>query len=228
MTLKALFTVALALLASQSALAGVKIEHWVSPTGTRVYFVESRVLPMLDIQVDFAAGSMFDPQGKSGLAALTRSTLDLGAGKRDETAIAEQLADIGATLGGGADTDRASVALRTLSAKEQRTAALDILRNVLHAPLFDAAIFDREKTRTISGLKEAMTRPESIAGKAFWAAMYPDHPYGRQATPETITALERDDLAAFHKHYYTANNASITLVGDISRKEAEQIASSPQ
>jgi zinc protease len=226
MTLKALFTVALALLASQSALAGVKIEHWVSPTGTRVYFVESRVLPMLDIQVDFAAGSMFDPQGKSGLAALTRSTLDLGAGKRDETAIAEQLADIGATLGGGADTDRASVALRTLSAKEQRNAALDILRNVLHAPLFDAAIFDREKTRTISGLKEAMTRPESIAGKAFWAAMYPDHPYGRQATPETITALERDDLAAFHKRYYTANNASITLVGDISRKEAEQIASS--
>ena len=224
MSLKTLFTVALALFASQSALAGVKIEHWVSPSGTRVYFVESRVLPMLDIQVDFTAGSMFDPQGKSGLAALTRGTLDLGAGKRDETAIAEQLADIGATLGGGADTDRASVALRTLSAKEQRNAALDILRNVLHAPLFDAAIFDREKARTTAGLKEAMTRPESIAGKAFWATMYPDHPYGRQATPETIAALERDDLAAFHKRYYTANNASITLVGDISRKEAEQIA----
>lgn len=224
MTLKALFTVALALFASQSALAGVKIEHWVSPTGTRVYFVESRVLPMLDIQVDFAAGSMFDPQGKSGLAALTRSTLDLGAGKRDESAIAEQLADIGATLGGGADTDRASVALRTLSAKDKRDVALDILRNVLHAPLFDAAIFDREKTRTISGLKEAMTRPDSIAGKAFWAAMYPSHPYGQQATPESIAALERDELADFHKRYYTATNASITLVGDISRKEAEQIA----
>jgi zinc protease len=224
MSLKTLFTVAFALFASQSALAGVKIEHWVSPSGTRVYFVESRVLPMLDIQVDFTAGSMFDPQGKSGLAALTRGTLDLGAGKRDETAIAEQLADIGATLGGGADTDRASIALRTLSAKEQRNAALDILRNVLHAPLFDAAIFDREKARTTAGLKEAMTRPESIAGKAFWATMYPDHPYGRQATPESIAALERDDLAAFHKRYYTANNASITLVGDISRKEAEQIA----
>jgi zinc protease len=224
MTLKALFTVALALFASQSALAGVKIEHWVAPSGTRVYFVESRVLPMLDIQVDFAAGSMFDPQGKSGLAALTRSTLDLGAGKRDESAIAEQLADIGATLGGGADTDRASVALRTLSAKDKRDVALDILRNVLHAPLFDAAIFDREKTRTISGLKEAMTRPDSIAGKAFWAAMYPGHPYGQQATPESIAALERDELAAFHKRYYTATNASITLVGDISRKEAEQIA----
>ena len=65
MTMKKLLTAVVAFLAAQSALAGVKIEHWVSPTGARVYFVESRVLPMLDVQVDFAAGSMFDPAGKS-------------------------------------------------------------------------------------------------------------------------------------------------------------------
>ena len=222
--MKKLLIAALALLISQVALAGVKIEHWVSPSGARVYFVESRVLPMLDIQVDFAAGSMFDPAGKSGLAALTRSALDLGAGKFDETAIAEQMADIGANLTGSADTDRASVALRTLSAKDKREPALAILKNVLQAPLFDAAIFEREKARTIAGLKEAMTRPDSIAGKAFWAAMYPNHPYGRQATPESVAALSRDDLAAFHARYYNAANASITLVGDLSRAEAEKIA----
>ena len=222
--MKRLLTAAFALLISQVALAGVKIEHWVSPSGARVYFVESRVLPMLDIQVDFAAGSMFDPAGKSGLAALTRGALDLGAGKFDETAIAEQMADIGANLAGGADTDRASVALRTLSAKDKREPALAILKSVLHTPLFDAAIFEREKARTIAGLKEAMTRPDSIAGKAFWAALYPNHPYGRQATPESIAALSRDDLAAFHARYYNAANASITLVGDLSRADAEKIA----
>jgi len=224
MTMKQLLTAAIALLATQAALAGVKIEHWVSPTGARVYFVESRVLPILDVQVDFAAGSMFDPPGKSGTAALTRTALDHGAGKLDETAIAEQMADIGATLGGSADTDRASVAVRTLAAPEKRAAALDVLRNVLHAPRFDGAIFEREKARTISALKEAMTRPDSIASKAFWAAMYPDHPYGQQATPESVAALTRDDLAAFHARYYTAANASITLVGDLSRGEAEKIA----
>ena len=224
MTMKQLLTAAIALLATQAALAGVKIEHWVSPTGARVYFVESRVLPILDVQVDFAAGSMFDLPGKSGTASLTRTALDHGAGKLDETAIAEQMADIGATLGGSADTDRASVAVRTLAAPEKRAAALDVLRNVLHAPRFDAAIFEREKARTISALKEAMTRPDSIASKAFWAAMYPDHPYGRQATPESVAALTRDDLAAFHARYYTAANASITLVGDLSRGEAEKIA----
>ena len=222
--MKKLLTAIIAVLATHSALAGVKIEHWLSPTGARVYFVESRVLPILDVQVDFAAGSMFDPPGKSGTAALTRSVLGLGAGKLDETAIAEQMADIGATLGGGADTDRASVAVRTLAAAEKRDAALDVLRTVLHAPRFEAAIFEREKARTVAGLKEAMTRPDSIAGKAFWAAMYPEHPYGRTATPESVTALTRDDLVAYHARYYTAANASITLVGDIGRGEAERIA----
>ena len=226
MTMKKLLTAAIALLVTQVALAGVKIEHWVSPSGARVYFVESRVLPMLDVQVDFAAGSMFDPAGKSGLAALTRAGLDLGAGRLDETAIAEQMADIGANLGGGADTDRASVALRTLSARDKRDPALDILRAVLQSPRFDAAIFEREKARTIASLKEALTRPDSIAGKAFWAAMYPNHPYGKQASPESVATLNRDDLAAFHALYYTAANASITLVGDISRSDAERIAES--
>lgn len=222
--MKFVLTAAFALLMTQTALAGVKIEHWVSSAGARVYFVESRVLPMLDVQVDFAAGSMFDPEGKSGLAALTRAALDLGAGTRDETAIAEQLADIGATLSGGADTDRASVALRTLSAKDKRGQALDILNGVLHQPRFDAAIFDREKARAIAGLKDAMTRPDSIAGKAFWATMYPNHPYGQQASPESVELLTRDDLAAFYARYYNVANASITLVGDLSRSEAEKIA----
>lgn len=209
---------------SQGALAGVKIEHWLTPSGARVYFVETHALPMLDVQVDFAAGSMFDPLGKSGLAALTRAALDLGAGERDENAIADQLADIGAHLGGAADTDRASINLRTLSAADKLEPALDILKSVLHAPRFEAAIFAREQARTIAGLKEAMTRPDAIAGKAFWAALYPQHPYGRQATPESVAALSRDDLAAHYAHFYTAENASITLVGDLTRATAEVIA----
>lgn len=222
--MKKLLTATFALFLAHSALAGVKIEHWVSPSGAKVYFVESRVLPILDVQVDFIAGSMFDPPGKSGVAALTRGVLDLGAGERDETAIAEQLADIGANLGGGADTDRSSISVRTLAARDKRDPALEILRAVMLQPRFDAAIFEREQGRTIAGLKEAMTQPASIAGKAFWAALYPSHPYGQQATPESVAATTRDDLVTFHTNHYTASNARITLVGDISRSEAEKIA----
>ena len=224
MNMKKLLLALLALLASQFALAGTNIEHWVSPSGARIYFIASRGLPILDVQVEFAAGSMFDPAGNSGLAALTRSTLDLGAGNLDETAIAEQLADLGAILGGAADTDRASINLRTLVMPEKREPALAILHSVLLAPHFDETVFEREKNRTVASLKDAATRPDAIAGRAFWAAMYPQHPYGRQATPESLAALKRDDIVNFHHQYYVLANASITLVGDISREEAQNIA----
>lgn len=222
--MKRLLFAALAVFSCHSVMAGVSIEHWTTPAGARVYFVASPGLPILDVEVDFAAGSMFDPAGKSGLAALTRGTLDLGAGERDENALAERLADLGAQLGGGADTDRASISLRTLNMPEKRDAALSVLHDVLLAPAFEENIVARERARTASGLKDAATRPDSIAGRAFWSALYPQHPYGRQATPESVAGLQRSDLTDFYARHYVAANASLTLVGDISREEAEQIA----
>ncbi|OQA33648.1 MAG: Peptidase M16 inactive domain protein [Betaproteobacteria bacterium ADurb.Bin341] len=213
-----------ALLSAWSAIAGVRIEHWVSTSGARVYFAEAQALPILDVQVDFAAGSMFDPPGKSGLAGLTRSVLDLGAGGLDENAIADRLADVGAHLGGGADTDRASVSLRTLTDEDKMEAALGVMQTVLQSPRFDKSVFARERARTIASLKEALTRPEGIAGRALWQAMYPAHAYGRQATPETLAGLAVDDARTFYRRFYNARNATITLVGKISRAEAEAIA----
>ncbi|WP_153115819.1 M16 family metallopeptidase [Rhodocyclus tenuis] len=210
--------------AAQFSQAGVTIEHWQAPSGARVFFVENHTLPIVDVQLDFAAGTAYDPAGKSGLASLTRDLLDLGAGALDETQTASRLADLGASLGGGADMDRANVSLRTLSAADKLTPALAILRDVVSAPRFDAAVFEREQARTIAALKEALTRPETIAARAFWSAMYPQHPYGVQSSPESLTAITRTDLVAFHARHYGAARTTLTLVGDLTRARAEAIA----
>ena len=204
--------------------AGPQIEHWLAATGTRVYFVENHDLPILDVQVDFAAGAVFDPSGKSGLAAATQGLLDLGVQGMDETQLSNRLADLGAVLSGGAEMDRASVSLRTLSASDKRVPAVDILRAVLSSPQFPAKVLEREKARTVEGLKEALTRPEAIAGKAFWSALYPAHPYGRQASVESVSALTRADLLAFYRKHYVAQGATLTLVGDLTRAQAEALA----
>ena len=91
------------------ALANVDIQHWTAANGARVYFVESHVLPILDVQVDFDAGSARDPEGRSGLAGMTHGLLDSGAGGLDEDALAEKLSDLGARLSGSADNDRAGL-----------------------------------------------------------------------------------------------------------------------
>ncbi len=210
--------------ASQWATAGPKIEHWVTPSGTRVYFVENHALPMLDVQVDFSAGTSRDPDNKAGLASLTHALLDLGVEGLDETQIANRLADVGAQISGGVDMDRASVSLRTLSSRDKREPALEIFRAVLSAPKFTAGIFERERARKLAALKESLTRPDAIASRAFWAAMYPDHAYGRSATPQSVEAIRHADLSVFYRDHYTARNSAVTIVGDLSRNEAETIA----
>jgi len=212
------------LLAVQLADAGPKIERWQTPSGARVLFVESHSLPILDVQVDFAAGTAREAEGKAGSAALTHALLDLGVPGMDETQIASRLADLGAKLSGGVDMDRASVALRTLSMVDKRGPALDLLRQILAQPLFPNDAFERERARTVAALKEALTRPDAIASKAFWAATYGAHPYARQATPESVGALERSDLIDFHARNYCAQRATIAIVGDLSRAEAEVLA----
>jgi zinc protease len=214
---------ALAFCAS-TAYAGPDIVQWTAPTGAKVFFVASHELPIIDIQIDFAAGSAADPAGKSGLASFTHSLLDAGAGDLDEQAIAERSADLGLILGGSLDDDRASVTLRTLSAARERDAAVTLTATVLARPTFLDTVLERERARALAGLRESLTKPAVLAARAFTAAVYAGHPYGGNVDAASLTAISRDDLIAFHARHYGARNASVSIVGDLDRATAEQIA----
>ena len=220
------FLVALMLSLPLSAHAALAIQHWQTPQGARVYFAASHELPILDISVDFPAGSARDPAGKAGLARLTHGLLDQGAGGLSDTSIAHRLADVGAVLAGSFDRDRAGVTLRTLSSAAEKDKALDILARVLQRPDFPQAVVQREKRRLIAAIREAEADPGTVADKAFYRALYGTHPYAHDEAgePAAIGRLTRGDLQAFYRAHYSAPNAVISLVGDISRAEAEAIA----
>ncbi len=206
------------------AHAGPQIQHWIAPTGAKVYFVASSDLPILDVRIDFVAGGARSPEGKSGVASLTAGLLEAGVTGMDEEQISGRLADLGARLSSSADQDMASVTLRTLSSAEEKTGALALMRAVLSAPTFPADVLAREKTRTIEALKEADTRPDAIAARRFAQALYPGHPYGNLATQESVARIARDDLVAFHQAHYVAKGAVVSIIGDVTRGEAEAIA----
>jgi zinc protease len=218
------FLFALLLGVTHSAFATPHIQHWQAPSGAQVYFVEDHDLPMLDVAVDFAAGSGFDDTAKPGVAGLTNGLLDLGVEGLSEDDIARKLADIGAQMGGHSDTDRSGVSIRTLSSAAERDVALDILARVLQLPLFPEAVLAREKTRMIASLKEAETKPESISAKAFGKAVFGAHPYGRTTEVADVEKIQRGDLQAFYRAHYGAKAAIVALMGDITRAEAEAIA----
>jgi len=212
------------------AQAALRIQSWLLANGARVLFVENHAIPMLDLSIEFDAGTRRDPDGKAGLAALTNVMLTRGVAASDgapalsEAQILDGLADVAAQRGGGASMDRAGVTLRVLSSVSERDAAVALLARMLAQPSFPADVFVRDQARTIAEIKEAQTKPEELANKAFWAALYGQHPYGRQESTATISTLTREDLLVFHRDHYVANRAVIALIGDVSRIQADQIA----
>jgi len=209
-----------------AAQAGPAVESWQAASGARVLYVASRSLPMLDVSIDFPGGSSRDAPDKSGLASMTLRMMRKGTNSLDENRISEELADVGARLSPRFDLDRSGYVLRSLSDKYARDKALEVLRDIVASPSFPADVLEREKARTIASIEERGIRPGVIAAQTFSRLLYGDHPYGASSTgePETVGALSRDDLEAFHRQHYVAQDAVVTIVGDVSKQEAQRIA----
>ncbi|HCL87000.1 MAG TPA: peptidase M16, partial [Comamonadaceae bacterium] len=107
---------------TQSAWALLPIEHWSEPSGARVWLVRSPAIPMVDVQVDFDAGTRRDPTAQAGLASAYALMSGKGvlAGGADEPALdendlGEAWADLGASFDAGAERDGLVFSLRSLT-----------------------------------------------------------------------------------------------------------------
>ena len=215
----------LLLFVSHFSQAAPKIENWETSAGLRVYFVNVPELPMLDLRLSFAAGSAYDGD-KLGVAGMTTSMLNKGAAGLNTDQIAETFESVGANYSANAGRDTASISLRTLTLEEQMETALTTWLKVIEKPEFPTVDFERLKKQALIGLEAEKQNPGSIASKAFYKNLYPDHPYGKSQNgdKDSINAMTIDDLKTFYKQYFVNKNGQIALVGSIDKNQAMQIA----
>ena len=218
----------LALLA-HSAWAALPIQHWTQPSGAKVYLVESHGIPMLDVQLDFDAGDRRDPADKAGLATvvsrMNRKGLAARAGQPalDENQLSEAWADLGAGLTVSASADRLSFSLRTLSYPDLLPQAVALAARQLGEPSFPEAIWTEERARISAAIREANTRPATLAGKAFAAAVYGNHPYGYDTTEASLARISVADMRQFYARFVEPCRAKVSLVGDVTRAQADAL-----
>lgn len=210
------------------AQAGLPVQHWTQASGARIYLVESPAIPMLDVQIDFDAGSRRDPEGQAGLAAMTAALTAKGVRATttepalDENALSEAWVDLGASLAPQASSDRLSFALRSLTDPELLARAATLAARQIGEPAWPAAVWARERERVIAAQREADTRPATQAQRAFQQAVYGAHPYGREATAETLQRITPADMARHHQLLLPCR-ARVSLVGAVNRAQADQL-----
>ncbi|MSQ71062.1 MAG: insulinase family protein [Betaproteobacteria bacterium] len=204
--------------------AAPAIEHWTAASGARVYFIESRGLPILDVSIEFPAGSARDRREQAGLAQLTLALLPAGTADIPESELSAQFADAGAQIGRSFDRDRSGLTLRTLSSHAEREKNLQLFARMLQQPVFPRAAVERERIRMMASVRDSLTRPDSLAERRFYAAAYANHPYGNLSTEDSLKEIDRAAVERFYQDHYAAGQAAVAIVGDVSRAEAAGIA----
>jgi zinc protease len=213
------------LLVSTLTVAVPEIQHWRTAKGVPVYFIAVRELPMVDVQILFNAGSARDGE-RPGLAMLTNSLLEEGAGDWSADVIADRLERVGARLGASSRRDSAVVSLRSLTEPRYLQPAVDTVARLLKEPTFTPEALNRVRQQMLTALQERAQSPGAIAQDAFYQALYGGHPYGSppHGTAASLNAITRDEVRDFHRHHYTLASAVVAIVGDLNRSGAEQLA----
>ena len=188
--------------------------------GLTVVLVTQNEQPAVSVRMIVRAGAAQDPKGKLGLAMLTATLLDQGAGKRTAQQIADDIDYMGGLLGTGAGTDLSFV--NTVVMKDEYQAGLALMSDVVRRPTFLQPEIDRQKQQALSSLKVEAEDPDSVAGLIIDRLIFGFHPYGMpgSGTAESLPALTRADFVDFHRRYFVPNNALVAVVGDISAADA--------
>jgi zinc protease len=223
---------------SLSSQAAVPIEHWTLANGARIYLASVNALPIVDVEVDFDAGSRRDPAAQAGLASVMAGMVEKGirasapssaldasyAVAMDENALGEAWADLGASFGVGAGPERLSFSLRTLSDPKLLDRAVQLASRQIGAPSFPEPVWLNERERIDAAIKESNTKPATVAGRAFSQAVYGSHPYGQETTAETLARISVGDLRARYESLVVPCRAKLSIVGAVTRAQAESIA----
>jgi zinc protease len=142
----------------------------------------------------------------------------------DENQIGEAWADLGASFGASAGADRMSFSLRSLSYPDLLDKAVALAARQMAHPAFPEAVWVRDRERLSAAIRESLTQPATLVQERFASAVYGTHPYGYRSTPETLQRIHVQDLQKLHAQSLQACRASVSVVGALTRAQADALA----
>ncbi len=195
------------------------VERHTLDNGMTLFFASDHELPVISMYALIKTGSIYEPAEKIGVAAVTAEVMRTGGTTTySSDAINDLLEFVAASVEVDIGEDSGSVALWTL--KRNLDTALKIFAEVLRRPAFEQEKIDLAKNHMLESIRRRNDSPENIRGREFMRVLYGNmHPLARIPQIETIDAITRDDLIAFHQTYVHPNNVMLAVTGDFESAE---------
>lgn len=192
--------------------------------GLKVLLVEEHSLPVLSVSLASRAGNAADPAGKSGLASLTAELMGDGTSSRSLEKLASDEERIGTQIGAGSGVDSATLSMSLLTNYTQK--GMEIFSDVALHPAFRAEDIERRRKQRLVRIAQETDNVGAMAMRVGPRLLYGDQPYGQSAsgTTESVTSLTASDIGGFYGKHVGPADSALILVGDVTRKQAEELA----
>lgn len=223
--IKRLIPLVFVLLLSASSFADLKLPEPKSFTldnGLIVQVIEKPNLPLFSFQLTFKAGSIYDPVGQEGLAAITNEMFMRGTPTRTDKQIVDEIAFVGGTMSNYCSRTSGGFSGEFLS--ENGSKGFEILGDMLANATFSADEFDKIKTRTLAGIQSAIDNPSAVATELVWEELLPDNRYAHSASGKTNTVenLTLADVQKYRRDFYNPDNCLLVVCGDITVEQVKK------
>ncbi|HEV7229262.1 pitrilysin family protein [Brevundimonas sp.] len=195
-------------------------ERFELSNGLDVVLATRTGVPTVSMNLIVDSGTAGEGAEKAGLAVLTPQVMTSGTDDLDALEISDRLQLLGATLGGSSGVDATSISMTAIDSRLEES--LDLYADVILNPAFRQEDFDRARVQQVAGIQQADRNPGAVANRVLAGSLYGfENPYGRPSagTEQTVAALTPADAEAYHTAWFRPDNATLVVVGDVTRAE---------
>lgn len=194
-----------------------EIQRFVTPGGVSVWLVSEPSIPILSLEMAWKGGETSDPEGLEGLSDSVVYNMNEGAGDLDSLGFQTRMEELNMSFGCSTGNDWTSCSSSMLT--DNASDAMDLIATAFAAPRFDVGPFERFQRENLIAIKQRETSPNWLARKALTDAMYPDHPYARRTSAESIAMLTPELAREQMRKLMVKDRLLVTAVGAVTPEE---------
>ena len=188
--------------------------------GIQAVGIQQAELPLVNFNLMIKGGQALDASDKLGTAFLLAQLMNEGTKTKTSLELEEAIGLLGARLQISGSREGIQVSGNTLA--KNFDATMELLREMILEPRFDAAEFDRLKLARMTSIKQRQSNPNAVAYDAFVKQLYgTDHLAGNTlgGTESTVANITLDDLKAYYADNLTPANATFHVVGSVGEQQ---------
>jgi predicted Zn-dependent peptidase len=196
-----------------------RIEKSRLASGVRVVTEEMADCRSVAVGFWVGVGGRDEPDPLSGASHFLEHLLFKGSERRTAREIAESVDAVGGEM--NAFTAREHTAYYARLPERELGFGLELLAEVVASPALRDHEVDAEREVILEELLSAEDTPEDRVHQALAETLFPEHPLGREVLGgrDSIEAMGRDDIAAFHEERYRPANLVIAAAGRVDHDE---------